>query len=170
MSSFYAILRSRYLLCYLLALCCSLPRAFAQKSVYFPYFDLVNVERDYGLQSSSSQLLKAYIEDHHEFQILLPNNNNEYYEKEDLTASFKYADERGADFVLSGAIVELGDRYVISLGLYDIRFGKQVWHDMLKGNVREDLDPLLSRLGRSFNTPTKARDDATLEEVTNYES
>ena len=142
----------------------------AQRNVYFPYFELINLEPDMGLQYSTSRLVKAYIEDYHDFNILLPNNDNEYYEKEEFEESVQYAQERNADLILTGAIVELGDKYVISMGLRSVYSGEQVWHDMVKGNVREDLDPLLSRLGRNFSTETKARNDAEFGEETNYES
>ncbi len=148
----------------------SISTARGQENVYFPYFELINLELDVGLQYSTSRLIKAYIEDHHDYNIILPKNHNEYYEKEDFAETVQYAGEYEADLILTGAIVELGDKYVISLGLQRLPSGEQIWHDMLKGNVREDLDPLLSRLGRNFNSPVKARNDAEFDEVTNYES
>ena len=43
----------------------------AQNLVYFPGFELINMDPDPGLQYSTTKLIKSYIEDDHDFTILL---------------------------------------------------------------------------------------------------
>lgn len=142
----------------------------AQKSVYFPGFELINMEQASGLQYATSKLLKSYIEDNHPFTITLPEEiGNGYIEKETLDQSITRAVEIDAKYVLRGEIHQLQGLYILSLAVYETRNREQVWHDMAKGLFEEDLDPLLSRLGRSFFTKRTAKTDIEIDEVTSYD-
>ena len=55
------------------------------------------------------------------------------------------------------------------MGLYEVETGNKVWHDMVKGKIPDDLDPLFSRLGRNFGTEFKAKNDVEIDEVTALE-
>lgn len=48
-----------------------LESSFAQNLVYFPGFELINMESSAGLQYSTSKLIKSYIEDNHDYTVLL---------------------------------------------------------------------------------------------------
>ena len=70
---------------------------------------------------------------------------------------------------MRGEIHFLQGVYIISLGVYETASMEQVWHDMAKGAAEQDLDPLLSRLGRSFLTDRTAKTDIEIDEVTTYD-
>ena len=145
--------------------------ATAQNIVYFPGFELINMDSAAGLQYSTSKLIKSYIEDNHDYTILLNEHvgNQNYSAREPLTESARVAVTKGSRYVMKGEIHFLQGVYIISLGVYESANHKQVWHDMAKGSVEQDLDPLLSRLGRSFFTNKTAKTDIEIDEVTEYD-
>ncbi len=152
-------------------LCCSFFMTNAQgKVVYFPYFELINMEKDAGLQYSTSKLIKSYIENNHDFTVIMPERLfDSYVERESNEAALANALGKNAGYVLRGEIHDLEGTYIVSLGLYRSRNNEQVWHDMVKGSSEQDLDALLSRLGRSFMTNKTAKTDIEIDEVTEYD-
>ncbi len=144
---------------------------FSQNTVYFPGFEMINVEGSEGLQYSVSKLIKAYIEDNHDFTIILePSIGSTGYDvKRVLPNSSKKALELNARYVMQGEIHFLEGVYIVALGVYESRSNERVWHDMAKGVVEQDLDALLSRLGRSFLTNKTAKADINIDEVTEYD-
>jgi len=145
--------------------------AFSQGVVYFPGFELINMERSEGLQYTTSKLIKAYIENNHEYTVLLDEQvgRNEYFIRESLLETATEAKELNALYFMRGEIHFLQGVYIISLGVYESNTLQQVWHDMAKGAEEQDLDPLLSRLGRSFFTSRSAKTDIEIDEVTVYD-
>lgn len=144
---------------------------FAQKVVYFPGFELINMEPTNGLQYSTSKLIKSYIEDNHDYTIMLDERIGAggYLDREPLSSSVAKATEMNARYFMTGEIHYLQGVYIISLGVYESTTREQVWHDMAKGAAEQDLDPLLSRLGRSFFTNRTAKTDIEIDEVTAYD-
>ncbi len=139
--------------------------------VYFPYFELINTDKDADLQYSTSKLLKSYVENNHKYAVLLPERIGQaYYEDEDQQLALENAKGISARYYMDGEIHNLQGVFIISLGLYEVATGERVWHDMVKGTLEEDLDPLLSRLGRSFLTTKTAKTDIEIDEVTEYDS
>lgn len=143
----------------------------AQKVAYFPGFELINMEASNGLQYSTSKLIKSYIEDNHDYTILLDERigAEDYLGREPLSTSVAKATEMNARYFMTGEIHFLQGIYIISLGVYETATGEQMWHDMAKGAAEQDLDPLLSRLGRSFFTNRTAKTDIEIDEVTEYD-
>lgn len=143
----------------------------AQQVVYFPGFELINMDATEGLQYSTSKLIKSYIEDNHDYTIMLDQNigRNGYMVKEALTKSSEKAIEINVPLIMMGEIHFLQGIYIISLGVYESTTNKLVWHDMVKGAAEQDLDPLLSRLGRTFLTDKTAKTDIEIDEVTQYD-
>ncbi|MEP5614401.1 MAG: hypothetical protein ABJP45_19270 [Cyclobacteriaceae bacterium] len=140
-------------------------------TVYFPYFELINVSKDAQLQYSTSKLIKSYIENNHAFAVILPEREAvSYFENEGQEVAISKAKEISARYFMDGEIHNLQGVYIISLGLYETATGERVWHDMVKGTLKQDLDPLLSRLGRSFLTTKTAKTDIEIDEVTEYDS
>lgn len=143
---------------------------YGQKVVYFPGFELINMEQGEGLQYSTSKLIKSYIEDNHDYTVLLDEQiGTSYLSRETLAVSAQKADAMSARYVMRGEIHYLQGVYIISLGVYEAQTRQQVWHDMAKGVAEQDLDPLLSRLGRSFFTNRTAKTDIEIDEVTEYD-
>lgn len=145
--------------------------SFAQKVIYFPGFELINMEPNNGLQYSTSKLIKSYIEDNHDYTVLLDEGigGQRYLDREPLATSVAKATEINARYFMTGEIHYLQGVYIISLGVYETTTQEQVWHDMAKGAAEQDLDPLLSRLGRSFFTNRTAKTDIEIDEVTEYD-
>lgn len=146
--------------------------SFAQTNiVYFPYFELINVNKDAALQYSTSKLIKSYIENNHQYSVVLPERiGQSYYEDEGKELTMRKAKELSAIYFMDGEIHNLQGVYIISVGLYETATGERVWHDMVKGTLEQDLDPLLSRMGRSFLTSKTAKTDIEIDEVTEYDS
>jgi hypothetical protein len=142
----------------------------AQEKVYFPYFEMINVENDAQIQLSTSKLLKTYIEENHNYQIIIPKNDgNGVYPKEDFLESIENAKRYDAKYVLIGEINNIGKLAILSMSLYEVSTGNKVWNDLIKGLPLDDYDPVISRVGRNFGTSVKANDDANLYDVTAYE-
>ncbi len=143
----------------------------AQNVVYFPGFELINMEPAEGLQYSTSKLLKSYIEDNHGYTIILDERlgTKGYLAKTSTAENTAFAKQQNARFFMKGEIHFLQGVYIISLGVYETASREQVWHDMAKGAAEQDLDPLLSRLGRSFFTNKTAKTDIEIDEVTTYD-
>ena len=143
----------------------------AQNLVYFPGFELINMDPDPGLQYSTTKLIKSYIEDDHDFTILLDEQvgMDGYEIRQSLSQSAAKATKLNARYFMRGEIHYLQGVYILSLGVYETMTLKQLWHDMAKGAAEQDLDPLLSRLGRSFFTNRTAKTDIEIDEVTTYD-
>ena len=137
--------------------------------VYFPYFELINLFKNEELQYSTSRLIKTYIETNHDHHILLPEKVDGYFEDNSYVTTRNEAADRQAEHFMTGEIHNLDGNYIVSLGLYDTSTGDKLWHDLVRGVLNEDIDPLIAILGRNFMTETKARDDVEIGEVTNYE-
>lgn len=143
----------------------------AQNVVYFPGFELINMEPTQGLQYSTSKLVKSYIEDNHSYTILLDDRigNEGYLGRQSLQESVAQASKMNARFFMRGEIHFLQGVFIISVGVYETASMEQVWHDMAKGSAEQDLDPLLSRIGRAFFTSKTAKTDIEIDEVTEYD-
>ncbi|MEQ9466806.1 MAG: hypothetical protein RLN88_05300 [Ekhidna sp.] len=143
----------------------------AQNVVYFPGFELINMEPTQGLQYSTSKLVKSYIEDNHSYTILLDDRigNEGYLGRQSLQESVAQAAKMNARFFMRGEIHFLQGVFIISVGVYETASMEQVWHDMAKGAAEQDLDPLLSRIGRAFFSSKTAKTDIEIDEVTEYD-
>ena len=140
------------------------------RTVYFPYFELINMDQEAGLQYSTSKLIKSYIENNHDYTVILPEKVNDvYFENEGLQFATTNAKAVEARYLMKGEIHYLQGTYIVSLGLYGLKNNERVWHDMVKGSSEQDLDALLSRLGRSFMTNKTAKTDIEIDEVTEYD-
>ncbi|GAB4244308.1 MAG: hypothetical protein Tsb0034_22440 [Ekhidna sp.] len=150
---------------------CAMHLGMSQKIAYFPGFELINMEENAGLQYTTSKLLKSYVEDNHDFTILLSDRlgASSYTQIPSLESAAQTAVSQNIRYVIGGEIHHMQGIYIISLGLYDSQTKEQIWHDMAKGAVEQDLDPLLSRLGRSFYTHRSAKTDIEIDEVTEYD-
>jgi hypothetical protein len=147
-----------------------LGRARAQEKVYFPYFEMINVENGDGLQLSTSKLLKAYIEESHNIQVIIPEKDHDgLYPREDFLKSIENAKQAGAKYLLTGEINNIGKLAILSMSLYEVSSGNKIWNDLIKGLPLDDYDPVLSRIGRNFGTGIKAKDDADIYDVTAFE-
>lgn len=144
---------------------------FAQKNeVFFPYFELINLEQDGELQYSASRLLKTYIEANNEYYLAIPAHDRQTrLAPLSFEESLELARQESSELLMTGEIHNLDGSFIVSLSVFDTKTGEKQWSDLIKGVTSEDLDPLLSRLGRTFMSKTRARDDIEIGEVSNYE-
>ncbi len=156
------------LLILLFTVCISSPLK-SQEKIYFPYFEMINIDNDIELQYAASKLLKTYIEENHNYHVILPKKPDDLYPTEDFLESIENAGKYSAEYLLIAEINNIGSTAIISLNLYEVATGNRVWSDMIKGIPLDDFDPVLSRIGRNFNTVVSAMDDMTIDDVTYYE-
>ena len=141
-----------------------------QNEVYFPYFELINLEDNGELQYSSSRLLKTYVEANNEYFIVLPPHDRVTSQSpKTIDESLNEASGQNSEYLLMAEIHNLEGSFIISAAVYNVATQQKVWSDLIKGMTSEDLDPLLSRLGRVFMTNSAARDDIEIGEVSSYE-
>lgn len=152
-------------------LCSGIQNILSQEKVYFPFFEMINVQDAAGIQLSTSKLLKTYIEENHpEYMIIIPKHDGvKVYPKEDFLESIENAKQNGAKYLLTGEINNIGKLAILSMSLFDVSSGNKIWSDLIKGLPLDDYDPVLSRVGRNFQTGLKAKDDADLYDVTAFE-
>jgi hypothetical protein len=143
----------------------------SQEKIYFPYFEMINIPNDAELQYSMSKLLKTYIEENHSnYTVIIPKRDGyELYGREDFLESIENAKKNDAKYLLVGEVNNIGKVAIVTLSLFDVSTGNKIWSDLIKGMPIDDFDPVLSRIGRNFNTSVKARDDADIYDVTTYE-
>lgn len=142
----------------------------SQDKIYFPYFEMINVPDAANIQLSTSKLLKTYIEENHNYVIIIPKNvPDSVYQREDFLESIENAKRYDAKYLLVAEINNLGKLAIMSLSMIEVSTGNKVWNDLIKGLPLDDYDPVLSRVGRNFGTTVKANDDASLYDVTAYE-
>ena len=137
----------------------------AQKTVYFSGFELINMPEQQELQYSSSKLIKAYIEDNHDYTIFLDDRigNDDYAAAEPMTVVAQNGERLGSRYLMTGEIHFLDEVCIVSLGVYETKNQKRIWHNMVKGVAEKDLDLLLSRLGRAFMTNKSAKTDIEID-------
>jgi hypothetical protein len=148
----------------------ALHAAAQSNQVYFPYFELISLDKSGELQYSTSRLAKTYIESNHNMHVVLPDHDGmTYAEKQSINISMQHAQSANLPLVMTGEIHNLNGSFIVALAVYDAKTGEKKWSDMLKGASTEDIDLLLARLGRTFMSSTKARNDIEIDEVTSYE-
>jgi len=142
----------------------------AQEKIYFPYFEMINVQDAAAIQLSTSKLLKTYIEENHNYTVIVPRNEEGIvFPKEDFLKSIENAKQQGANYLLVAEINNIGKLAILSMSLFEVSTGNKIWSDLIKGLPLDDYDPVLSRVGRNFGTSVKANDDADIYDATAYE-
>lgn len=141
-----------------------------KNEVYFPYFELVNLQDDGELQYSASRLMKTYIESNNQYTVVVPDHDRYTYRTPgNIDDAISEAKQQGSEYLLVAEIHKLESTFIVSVAVYEVATQEKKWNDMIKGLTSDDLDPLLSRLGRAFMTKNKARDDVEIGEVSSYE-
>ncbi len=140
----------------------------SQDKIYFPYFEVMNMHHEY--QYSASKLFKTYIENYHNYVVVLPEMKDSVYPRETHQEINQKAKTLGTDFFMTGDINVMGTTAIVSVTLYETETGTRVWQDMLKASSPDDLDPVILRLAKAVGTDSKASARGDIYSVSGYES
>lgn len=140
----------------------------AQEKAYFPYFELINMHPDY--QYSVSKLFKTYVDNHSNYEVIMPAKPDSLYSPETKTETMKRAQKYQANYFIKGELNALDEIVIVSVSMYETSSGNKVWSDMLKAYTPDDLDPVMLRLSKTLGTDKKASDESDIYSVTDYES
>jgi hypothetical protein len=140
----------------------------AQKKVYMPFFEVLNIHFDY--QYSISKLYQTYVNDINEYEIVLPPKADSIYPVESLEETMNKAQSMSAPFFIKGVMNSVGDVIIISIDLHQTSDGIKIWSDLLKAKSLEDLDPVIQRLARNLGKEKKSTRDEDIYTVTDYEA
>jgi hypothetical protein len=141
----------------------------AQEKVYFPYFELINVNS--GYQYSTSKLLKTYVDNAGKYQLVLPPKQIDgFYFPESMAETRENAIAKGATYFLVGEMNALEDIMIVSVGLYRTEDSQLIWSDLLKAASLDDLDPILILLSKALGTQTKASEMEDIYSVSEFET
>lgn len=140
-----------------------------QKKVFLPYFEAINIKKDY--QISTTKLLRNYIELENKYLVLMLESKDTLFDADQPLAALKSkAMEMGADYFLKGSLNHIGESVIANVTLIETATGNKVWFDQLKAMGPEDLDPIMQRIAKALGTDKKAADDNDIYAVINNES
>jgi hypothetical protein len=140
-----------------------------QKKVFLPYFEAINIKKDY--QISTTKLIRNYIETENRYQVMMLEGKDTLFDADQPLAVLKgKAMEMGADYYLKGSLNRIGESVIVNVTLIETATGNKVWFDQLKAMGPEDLDPIMQRIAKALGTDEKAANDNDIYAVTNNES
>jgi hypothetical protein len=141
----------------------------AQKKVFMPWFETVNLKADFKV--STTKLLKGYIENTGKYQVVNQlNTDTIIYSMDDLETAKLAAKDKGAAYLVMGSLNRLGEMVIVNVQMFDINTGNKIWFDQLKALSPDDLDPILQRVGQNIGTEFKATSSDDIYSVTNQET
>ncbi|MBP7497626.1 MAG: hypothetical protein KA792_08195 [Bacteroidales bacterium] len=139
----------------------------SQEKIYMPYFEVINMHKDY--QISASRLLKTYLEIDNKTELVLPDKDSSYY-KETKEQSLLNARNLNINHILIGELNRVGETVVISLSMFNSK-GEKEWFTLQKASSPEDLDPVMQKIANSFiNRNSSNNKEEDIFNVTEYDS
>jgi len=141
--------------------------AIAQEKVYMPFFEVINMNKNY--QYASSKLLKTYVDQGNKYEIVFPERDtNLVYESKDQ--AMMKAKSMGINHIIIGTLNRTGETVVISIVMYKVADGSKEWSALEKANGPDDLDPIMQKLATSMNISSDNSQKDDIYNVTSYES
>lgn len=147
---------------------CSATAAYSAEKVYFPFFELINV--NYQYQYSTAKLLQGYMDETGRYQLVLPTRPDSLVAVPNAEQARSKAQSLGCPYFIMGDLNRVGETVILSVAMYKSDDGAVVWNDKLKANTPDDLDPILQKVARNIGTENKAAGDGDIYSVTNYQS
>jgi len=138
------------------------------EKVYVPNLDLINVNAKF--QYSTLKQLKSYTDETGTYDLVIPARADSALPQPSKEEALAKARENGYPYVLLGTMNALGDNLFISIQLLQTSSGNIVWSDKMKATGPEDLDPIMSRVGKALGTERKAVAADDIYNVTDAES
>ena len=150
-----------------LACCFLVVTVIAQEKVYLPYFEVINMNKQYSL--SASRLFKLYVEQADKYQVVLPEKFDSLAPAPVFDKIKVTSEQLKTPYFCIGEINRLGEMAVVVINLYKTQDGSKVWTGTLKALEPEDLDPVMNRLATGLNNKTPVSDNEDIFNVTNYD-
>jgi TolB-like protein len=94
----------------------------AQEKIYMPYFEVINMHSDY--QTSSTRLLKTYIELENKSELVLPKKDTSLF-SETKEQALEKAKSLNISHVLIGELNRMGETVIVSVTLYKTETGEK---------------------------------------------
>ncbi len=141
---------------------------FSQDKVYMPYFEVINMHKDF--QEASTRLFKTYIMQEGKYELILPELKDSIYYKETRDETEKQAKALGTKFYILAEINRLGELAVVSVAMYKTEDNNKFWFGTAKALTPDDLDPLLQKVAKSLGKPLTIAESSDIYNVTEYES
>ncbi len=116
----------------------------AQERIYFPFFELLNVNSEY--QYSSSRLFSSYVNQSGLFLVVLPQKSDSIVIIPDVLSVKNRAKELNANFYMMGELNSIGNVLAITMSMFSVETGKLVWFGRQNVNQLEDLNNALYNL------------------------
>jgi len=139
----------------------------AQEKIYMPYFEVINIHKDYQL--ATTRLLKTYLETNNKTELVLPVRDTAYYSENREQALIK-AKSLKINNVLIGELNRVGETVIISITLYKTETGEKTWNTILKASSPDDLDPVMQKIASSINNRNTVKNSEDIYNVTDYNS
>lgn len=140
----------------------------AQEKIYMPYFEVINMHSDY--QTSSTRLLKTYIELENKSELVLPKKDTSLF-SETKEQALEKAKSLNISHVLIGELNRMGETVIVSVTLYKTETGEKEWNTIQKALSPNDLDPIMQKIAYSINNRNaKNNSGEDINTVTDYNS
>ena len=141
--------------------------AMAQEKVYMPYFEVINMHKDY--QKTATRLLKMYFDAGTKMSVVVPANDSTYF-KETKEQSLAKAKSLNINHVLIGELNRVGETVIVSVALYKTESGDKEWSAIQKAQNPDDLDPIMQKLAASIADRSTLTESDNIYNVTDYNS
>ncbi len=142
---------------------------FAQETIYFPAFEMINVH--FKHQYVTSKLFQTYVTTNGKYRIVLPENldRNALYTETKAETKANALENKTSFFILSD-MSAIGNLLIVNMKMYNTASGEMVWSDVLKADELEDLDPVINLLANAIGSTESAVDAGDIYSVTQFES
>lgn len=141
---------------------------YSAEKVYMPFFEIINVNSDY--QYSTAKLLKSYVDENLKYTLIIPTKPDTLINIPPVSKIQETAKSLDCPYYLIGDINRIGEKVIVSVSMYKTSDGSLFWSDRLKAQNPDDIEPILQKISKTLGTDKKANDDASIYNVTNYES
>ena len=144
--------------------------AFSQKSIYFPSFEAINVDKSNVYVAAL--LFKNYTNKNPKYKLVLPENfnKNTFYDHTLANKTQEIAKEKQTDYYILSDMMAVGDLLTIHMKMYETSSGRMVWADAMKLDALEDLEIVMRLFAEHIGSKTPATGERDIFSITGYEN
>jgi len=140
---------------------------FAQEKIYMPFFEVINLKKDFKV--STAHLLKIYIDNENKYELILPSNDTTY-RKENKDQAIAIAKEMKINHILIGELNKLGNAVIVSVTMFKTETGEKEWGTVQKAANPDDLDPIMNKIAQAISGKITVAEATDIYNVTDAES